>query len=132
MPFRLTCLAFVVSLALSAGVFAAEPTQPSLAEVKKAVDSKQAVLVDVREKREWDSGHIENAVLVPSSELRGPVDTKWLKAKLPADKVLYTYCVVGKRAQAAANILEKHGYEVRSLKPGYKELLEAGFPKAKD
>jgi hypothetical protein len=34
------------------------------------------------------------------------------------------------RARTAAFALEKHGYTVRALKPGYKQLLEAGFKKA--
>ena len=31
----------------------------------------------------------------------------------------------------AADLLQKAGFEVRALKPGYEELLKAGFPKAK-
>lgn len=33
------------------------------------------------------------------------------------------------RAKAAAAILQQLGYEVRALKPGYDELLKAGFEK---
>lgn len=36
------------------------------------------------------------------------------------------------RAKAAAKVLIKHGYEVRALKPGYDELLKAGFKKAEN
>jgi len=28
--------------------------------------------------------------------------------------------------------LQKNGYQIRPLKPGYNQLLEAGFEKAKD
>lgn len=132
MLFRFACLAVAVPLVLSSVVFAAGHAKETLAQVKMAVDNQQAVLVDVREKRELGNGYIEDAISLPLSELNGNVDVERLKAKLPSDKVLYTYCVVGKRALAVANILEKHGYEVRGLKPGYKELVEAGFPKAKD
>lgn len=131
MLFRLSSLAFVVALAMFSFGQAAEPTKETLAEVKKLVDDQKAVLIDVREKREWDAGHIENAILLPNSELKAGVNAERLKAQLPSDKVLYTYCVVGQRALNAANILEKHGYKVHSLKPGYKQLVEAGFPKAK-
>jgi rhodanese-related sulfurtransferase len=37
---------------------------------------------------------------------------------------------MGVRAVAAAKILEKLGYNVRPLKPGYEELVKAGFQKA--
>ena len=33
------------------------------------------------------------------------------------------------RAKVAAYELEKHGYTVRALKPGYNELVKAGFKK---
>jgi phage shock protein E len=46
--------------------------------------------------------------------------------------ILYTHCVVGKRSVMAAQILRKYGYDVRPLKAGYRELLEAGFKKADD
>jgi rhodanese-related sulfurtransferase len=55
-----------------------------------------------------------------------------LAKKLPKNKktILYTFCVVGMRAKTAAIKLEQAGYTVRALKPGYEELLEAGFKKA--
>jgi phage shock protein E len=109
---------------------AAETTKDSLPTVKRRIEDKKAVLVDVREKSEWDKGHIEGAVFLPLSQLRGRVDAKSIAKRLPKDRILYTHCVVGKRSLTAANILEKMGYEVRSLKPGYEELVEAGFPKA--
>jgi hypothetical protein len=33
------------------------------------------------------------------------------------------------RAKQAGLILEKQGYKVRVLKPGYEQLIEAGFTK---
>jgi rhodanese-related sulfurtransferase len=36
------------------------------------------------------------------------------------------------RAKAAASKLEKYGYTVYALKPGYDELVKAGFKKGKD
>jgi rhodanese-related sulfurtransferase len=53
-----------------------------------------------------------------------------LAKKLPNDKILYTFCVVGMRAKTAAHVLQQHGYVVRALKPGYNELIAAGFKKA--
>jgi rhodanese-related sulfurtransferase len=111
---------------------AAEPTQEPLAKVKENVAQKKAVLVDVREKSEWDKGHVEGAVLLPLTDLQRGVNAEQLQKSLPKDKIVYTHCVVGKRAVTAANILEKLGYEVRPLRPGYQELLQAGFPPAKN
>ena len=49
---------------------------------------------------------------------------------LPKDKPIYCHCAAGVRVLPAADILQKHGYDARPLKPGYKDLLRAGFPKA--
>jgi phage shock protein E len=110
---------------------AADHTKDTLETVKKNVEEKKAILVDVREKSEWEVGHVDGAVLLPLSELKGSVDEKGISKQLPKDKIVYTHCAVGKRALTAAEILQKLGYEVRPLKPGYQELLKGGFKKAK-
>jgi phage shock protein E len=126
-------LAAAVALALLPFVAdSAELTKDSLKTVLKNVTDEKAVLVDVREKSEWDRGHIEGAVFLPLSALKRGADAKQLAKLLPKDKILYTHCVVGKRAVTAGDILERFKYEVRPLKPGYKELLKAGFKKAED
>lgn len=112
--------------AVSEGV-AAEITKDSLKTVKKNVEEKKAVLVDVREKSEWDEGHIDGSVFLPLSALKKGVKKEQLAKSLPEDRILYTFCVVGKRAVTAGNILEEFGYEVRALKPGYKELSSSRF-----
>jgi len=112
-------------------LIAAEITKDSLEAVKKNVAAKKAVLVDVREKSEWDEGHIEGSIFLPLSALRKGVKKEQLAKVLPKERILYTFCVVGKRAVTAGNILENSGYEVRALKPGYKQLVQAGFKKAK-
>jgi len=129
----LTTLMFVAAatFVMSSSSFAAEPTKDSLSDVQKNIAEEKAVLVDVREKREWDSGHVEDAILLPLSELKNGIETRSLKQLLPEDRIIYTHCKAGVRSCYAADILEKYGYEVRALKPGYQDLLDAGFLKAK-
>ncbi|MGE3999095.1 MAG: rhodanese-like domain-containing protein [Planctomycetaceae bacterium] len=115
---------------LVAGAIAAEPTKDTLAAVKQSVAAEKAVLMDVREKSEWDSGHLSGAVFLPLSELRNGITAESLAQRIPKDRIIYTHCAVGMRSCAAADILLKHGYDVRALKPGYKALLAAGFKKA--
>jgi len=110
----------------------AELSKDSLETVLKNVTDEKAVLVDVREKKEWDAGHVEGAISLPLSALKKGVDAETLAKVLPADKVLYIHCVVGKRAVTAGNVLEEFEYAVRPIKPGYVELIEAGFKKAED
>jgi rhodanese-related sulfurtransferase len=107
-----------------------EFSKDSLDVVKQNVLKNKAVLVDVRSEEEWKQGHIEGSIFVPVTSLRKGGDPKILARRLPKKKILYTFCVVGMRARTAAFALEKHGYTVRALKPGYAELLKAGFRKA--
>ena len=107
-----------------------EFTKDSLEVVRQKVLKNKAVLVDVRSEKEWQQGHIEGSIFLPVTSLRKGGDPKVLSKKLPKKKILYTFCVVGMRARTAAFALEKHGYTVRALKPGYEQLVEAGFKKA--
>lgn len=109
---------------------AAEFSTETLAEIKAKIEQKQAVLVDVREKAEWDDGHVDGAILLPISVLRKGLSEEGGQA-LPKDKILYLHCAVGMRAMSAAKILEKQGYTVRPLKPGLDDFVSAGFTKAK-
>lgn len=126
------CLATVALAALTISVTAAEHTKDSLQTVKAKIEDKKAMLVDVREKSEWDSGHIAGAILLPLSELQSGVEVKALAKKLSKDRIIYTHCAIGKRSLTAADILQRAGFEVRALKAGYKELLGAGFESSKD
>jgi phage shock protein E len=128
---RLTCRGLVLSLTFLSGLAAValgqEHTKDSLETVKKALAAKKAVLVDVREKPEWDRGHLRDATLVPLSGLKDET-----KVILPKDKAIYLHCASGVRCVQAAEILRKQGYDARPLKAGYKDLLKEGFPKAAD
>jgi phage shock protein E len=108
-------------------------TTDSLAVVKQNLAKDKAVLVDVRSVEEWKKGTIEGALFVPIDSLRKySLNEEKVKKALPPKeekKILYTYCVVGMRAKAAGNVLNEQGYEVRPLKPGYEDLLKAGFKK---
>jgi rhodanese-related sulfurtransferase len=112
-----------------------EHTKDSLDTVKAALAKKDAVLLDVREKGEWEQGHLEGALLVPLSwlkaEAKGEQFSEHVGEKVPAKKVLYLHCRSGGRVIAAAGLLKKAGYDVRPLKQGYDDLREAGFPTAK-
>jgi len=109
---------------------AAEETKDSLETVQERIVDEQAVLVDVREKWEWNSGQVSETVCLTLSGLRNAIKADSLAQRIPKEKIVDTHCVVGKRAVTAAEILKKHDYDVRSLKTGYKDLLRAGFKQA--
>jgi phage shock protein E len=127
---RRLILALVACLTLVTLNIAQEHTKDSLEQVKKSLAEKKAVLIDVREKTEWDKGHLKDAKLLPLSTLKGDTLPKDLASLLPKDKVVYAHCAAGVRCVTAAEILRKAGYDVRPLKDGYSNLLKEGFPKA--
>ena len=111
---------------------AQEHTKDSVETVKKALADKKAVLIDVREKTEWDKGHLRDAKLLPLSALKENPAPKVLQDVLPKDKAVYVHCASGFRCLKAAEILRKLGYDARPLKQGYQDLLKEGLPKADD
>lgn len=126
-------LAGVLSMTWFQQASAEEPThtKDTLETVKKNIKDGKAVLVDVREQKEWDEGHIAGAVLMPKSKLDVEKEAAALVQKLDKAKIIYTHCKAGKRALACGEILKKQGFDVRPLKSGYEDLVKAGFEKAK-
>jgi rhodanese-related sulfurtransferase/transcriptional regulator with XRE-family HTH domain len=80
-------------------------------------------LVDVREPREWASGHLPGARLVPLDTLRADP-----RAALPRDRVLLV-CARGGRSLSAAKVADQLGLtEVYSLEGGTEEWVKTGLP----
>jgi phage shock protein E len=114
-------------------LFAEDPathTKDSLDTVKANLKDGKALLIDVREQREWDAGHLKGAILLPMSKLNKDEQLPELLKLLPKDKIIYTHCKAGGRALMCGDILKASGYDVRPLKPGYDDLLKSGFEKA--
>jgi rhodanese-related sulfurtransferase len=117
-------------LGAASGTAVAEHTKDSLDVVKQAVREQKAVIIDVREQDEWQQGHLAGAGSLPLSVLERGVPPQELARILPKDKVIYCYCLAGGRCAEAAAILKPLGYDVRAIKPGYPQLVKAGFPAA--
>lgn len=118
---------------------AGEHTKDSLETITKALAKKSAIVLDVRERDEWDEGHLKGARFIPLSELKKGVEREALLKRLQlADKdkkpsneaIIYVHCASGGRCLPAAEILKKQGFDARPLKHGYDELVKAGFPEA--
>jgi rhodanese-related sulfurtransferase len=123
---RAVLLGFVLGAACGTAV--AEHTTDSLDVVKQAVRDQKAVIIDVREPDEWQQGHLAGAGLLPLSTLERGVSPQELAKILPNDKIIYCYCLAGGRCEEAAAMLKPLGYDARAIKPGYPQLVKAGFP----
>src|SRR5690348_9232582 len=82
-------------------------------------------LGDVREKNEWDEGHLPGAVHVPKSYLE-----QWAEDRLPdKDKATILYCAGGVRSAMGADTLRQLGYtNVISMAGGFNRWKDSGFP----
>ena len=123
----------VVALAVTFGSVVAQErgdvthTKDSIPQVRENLEEGKALLLDVREKEEWDAGHLAVAKLVPLSMLRDlPEGTEGVEG-LPKDKILYLHCRSGRRVLTAAPVLQALGYDVRPLPWGYDALVDEGF-----
>lgn len=82
-------------------------------------------LVDVREKTEWEEGHIPGAVHVP----RGYLELRIENAVPDRNRPVLLYCAGGTRSVLAARTLQDMGYtDVRSMAGGYTAWKDAGLP----
>jgi phage shock protein E len=112
---------------LATPAVAGKHTKDSLETVQNRLAEKKAVLIDVREEKEWKQGHLKAAKLLPLSHLERGVSKDKLQEFLPKGKIVYLHCASGARCIEAAELLTDLGFEVRALKPGYDDFVEAGF-----
>lgn len=81
-----------------------------------------AVLIDVREEREFRAGHIPGAIHLGRGSLGGAIGRKVPDQATP----ILCYCAVGHRSAIAADVLRDLGYSnVASLAGGMKAYLAA-------
>ena len=91
------------------------------AEAAAQVKAGTAILIDVREPSEWESGVAAPAYLLPLSDLRAE-RTKWGHVLADAkDKQLLLYCRSGNRSGQAAALLAAEGFAVANVGPAGNE-----------
>lgn len=65
------------------------------------------IIIDVREKSEYDLGHVEGAVNIPPQELMAGAQAL---QDIPKDTELILYCLSGARSNTSAHILRMQGF----------------------
>jgi len=91
-------------------------------EILKSQKDKYIIL-DVRTKEEFDSGHLESAILIPVDELEARY------GKLSKNKPIIVYCRTGGRsAKAAAILVNKNFLPVYDMTGGIEARKLKGYP----
>ena len=78
--------------------------QVNVDKVRQLVEDG-AYIIDVRERMEYENGHINGAINIPLSELRDRVN------EIPKDKTVYLHCRTGQRSYNAALALQNLGFD---------------------
>ena len=106
--------ALAASLALLSGCTLSKAKEDKAAyqkisaeEAYEMMASQEVVVVDVRTRKEYDGGHIENAVLVPSES----IGSEMPEALPDKEATLLIYCRSGRRSKEAAQKLLSLGYQ---------------------
>ena len=102
-----------------------EIREVTVQDVHSRIQKNGVVLLDVREKEEWDEGHLPGATFLP----RGFLEVRVEKTVPEKDKPIVVYCAGGTRSAYAAKTLQELGYkDVVSMTGGYGEWKNAGLP----
>jgi adenylyltransferase/sulfurtransferase len=107
--------------AVKASIEEVDPTR-----ARSLLDGEDApLLVDVRERDEWEQGRIPGAVHVP----RGNLESRIENVAPDRSRPVLLYCAAGNRSAFAAQTLRELGYErAISLAGGYTDWQRNGFP----
>ena len=80
------------------------------------IETRDGLILDVREEAEYAFGHIEGAKSIPMGELESHLD------ELDQTQEIYVICRTGKRSDMAAQLLVKNGFtKVYNVLPGMTE-----------
>jgi phage shock protein E len=122
--------AWLLGALLAARLAVADETiiEPEALAARLQQQDTSLVLLDVRTREEFASGHIPGARNIPYDELPARV------AELPpaAQQELFVYCAGGKRTENAIARLREQGYtRLVHLRGGFVEWQAKGLPQAK-
>ncbi|MGI9196189.1 MAG: MBL fold metallo-hydrolase [Candidatus Nanopelagicales bacterium] len=82
-------------------------------------------ILDTRQIREWEAGHVEGASFIPFYEVADRL------AEIPRDRTVYVYCGSGYRASAVVSLLQNEGFDdLVHIDDMFANAAAAGLPVA--
>lgn len=80
----------------------------NMKEIKEIMLNNEYVIIDVRTKEEYESGHIIDSINIPYDEIDKSV-------KIDKNNIIFVYCKSGNRSNIAYQSLKSLGYTVYDL-----------------
>ena len=99
----------------------------SFHEVTRRVNSGDAVLLDIREAKEYKNGHIVDAINIPHQKLSG----RCAELKKYQDKTIIVVDKMGQHAGSSGKLLKDKGFDVSRLQGGMAEWQAQNLPVVK-
>jgi len=84
----------------------------SVDDLATAVLAERARVLDVRQRTEWEAGHIERSTHLFVGDVEARI------TGIPREEEVWTVCASGHRAAMAASLLDRAGIPVRLVTPG--------------
>lgn len=111
-----------------AGLLSCQSSKPgfrsvSVDDFQHIITDSSVIRLDVRTAKEFDEGHIPNAVNI---DVLQPDFLQKALSSLPCKRTIAINCRSGKRSKKAAELLAKKGYKVVELDTGFNGWLEEG------
>lgn len=92
------------------------------------INREDAVVIDIRDKKDFNLGHIAGAINIPYSQL----DSRITELETDKEKPVVVVCKMGQNAGAAGRKLKAQGFtNVRRLSGGMSEWTASGLPLVK-
>lgn len=134
-------LDYVLFCGLASAVDILKPKERILAREYKERDKEEHLLVDVREKVQFDICSLEGSISIPFSTIQGKGfgegDLAWIPDTFPDDAPIYIICRLGNDSQVVTRKLTEAGLDkngkryIGDIKGGFKawkEQVDASWP----
>lgn len=100
----------------------------SIHDATRMINKESAVIIDIRNKNEFKTGHIISSINIPSAE----IDKRMDELEIHKEKPIIVVCNLGQTSAAVAKKLHIAGYEnVTRMKGGITEWKGQNLPVVK-
>lgn len=94
-------------------------------ELNTGIKAEKAILIDLRDEVDYETGHIENAINMPFTD-NGIKMLDYLKKEADKNSSIFLMCYHGNRSGQAFNLLRDKGYtNLNYVKFGYEDYVNA-------